>query len=119
LQNNGEGVAIYQPPFLHGINMKQLTKSESYRASLINAIDTKATTSTEDKVAYVGLALVQGSLLPSHFIGTMPHFSLPLGICLGLLCYQYRAWKQNDMVYTIGNLIGLALNGSMLIRIIL
>jgi hypothetical protein len=91
----------------------------SQRAILINSIDTKKSVSLEDKIAYVGLACVQGSLLPSHFVGTMPHWTLPTGICLGLLCYQYRAYKQKDMVYTIGNLIGLALNGSMLIRIII
>ena len=86
---------------------------------LINNIDTESTISFEDKIAYLGMAIVQGSLLPSHFMGTMPHWSLPTGICLGLLCYQYRAWKQNDMVYTLGNLIGLVLNGSMIIRIII
>ena len=91
----------------------------SQRAILINSIDTKKSVSLEDKIAYFGLACVQGSLLPSHFIGTMPHWTLPTGICLGLLCYQYRAYKQKDMVYTIGNLIGLALNGSILIRIII
>lgn len=94
-------------------------KALSQKTALINEVATKPSISLEDKIAYFGLALVQGSLLPSHFIGTMPHWSLPTGICLGLLCYQYRAWKQNDMVYTIGNMIGLALNGSMLIRIIL
>jgi hypothetical protein len=99
--------------------IKSIKKTTSHRATLINEIDSKSTISLEDKIAYLGLAMVQGSLLPSHFIGTMPHWSLPTGICLGLLCYQYRAWKQKDMVYTIGNLIGLTLNGSMLIRIIL
>ena len=99
--------------------IKSIKKTTSHRATLINEIDTQSGISLEDKIAYLGLAMVQGSLLPSHFIGTMPHWSLPTGICFGLLCYQYRAWKQKDMVYTIGNLIGLTLNGSMLIRIIL
>mgnify|MGYP000393943879 FL=1 len=99
--------------------IKSIKKITSHRATLINNIDTQSVISLEDKIAYLGLAMVQGSLLPSHFIGTMPHWTLPTGICLGLLCYQYRAWKQKDMVYTIGNLIGLTLNGSMLIRIIL
>lgn len=99
--------------------IKSIKKTTSHRATLINEIDSKSTISLEDKIAYLGLAMVQGSLLPSHFIGTMPHWSLPTGICLGLLCYQYRAWKQKDMVYTIGNLIGFTLNGSILIRIIL
>jgi len=91
----------------------------SQKVALINEVAIKPSISLEDKIAYIGLALVQGSLLPSHFIGTMPHWSLPTGICLGLLCYQYRAYKQGDMVYTIGNMIGLILNGSMLIRIII
>jgi len=108
-----KGVAITQPPFF------KERKALSQKNALINEVAIKPSISLEDKVAYLGLALVQGSLLPSHFIGTMPHWSLPTGICLGLLCYQYRAWKQNDMVYTIGNMIGLALNGSMLIRIII
>ena len=99
--------------------IKSIKKITSHRATLINNIDTQSVISFEDKIAYLGLVMVQGSLLPSHFIGTMPHWTLPTGICLGLLCYQYRAWKQKDMVYTIGNLIGLTLNGSMLIRIIL
>ena len=99
--------------------IKSIKKTTIHRATLINEIDSKSIISLEDKIAYLGLVMVQGSLLPSHFIGTMPHWTLPTGICLGLLCYQYRAWKQKDMVYTIGNLIGLTLNGSMLIRIIL
>jgi hypothetical protein len=91
----------------------------SHRANLINDIEIKTKISFEDKIAYLGMFLVQVSLLPSHYNGIMPHWTLPTGICLGLLCYQYRAWKQSDMVYTIGNMIGLILNGSMLIRIII
>ena len=72
---------------------------------------------TEDKVAYIGLCCVQLALLPSFFSTDLPHFSLPLMVFLGLICYQYRAWVQRDMVYTIGNTIGLILNCSMLIRI--
>lgn len=71
----------------------------------------------EDKVAYVGLCFVQLALLPSFFSTDLPHFSLPLMVFCGLLCYQYRAYVQRDMVYTIGNTIGIILNGSMLIRI--
>jgi len=73
----------------------------------------------EDKVAYIGLFLIQLALLPSHFSATLPHYSLPLMVFLGLICYQYRAFKQRDTVYTIGNIIGLLMNGSMLIRIFL
>ena len=71
----------------------------------------------EDKVAYVGLVCVQLALLPSFFSTDLPHYSLPLMVFMGLICYQYRAYVQRDMVYTIGNTIGLILNGSMLIRI--
>ena len=71
----------------------------------------------EDKVAYIGLFLIQLALLPSHFSAILPHYSLPLMVFMGLICYQYRAYVQRDMVYTIGNTIGLILNGSMLIRI--
>ena len=71
----------------------------------------------EDRVAYVGLCFVQLALLPSFFSTDLPHFSLPLMVFCGLLCYQYRAYVQQDMVYTIGNTIGIILNGSMLIRI--
>ena len=71
----------------------------------------------EDKVAYVGLICIQFALLPSFFSTDLPHYSLPLMVFMGLICYQYRAYVQRDMVYTIGNTIGLILNGSMLIRI--
>ena len=84
---------------------------------LAQTIETKTSMKFEDKVGFVGLVIVQGALLPSHFSGSFPHWSLPLGICCGLLCYQYRAWVQRDMVYTIGNITGLTLNGLMLIRI--
>ena len=71
----------------------------------------------EDKIAYIGLVCVQLALLPSFFSTDLPHYSLPLMVFMGLICYQYRAWVQRDMVYTIGNTIGLILNGLMLIRI--
>ena len=74
-------------------------------------------TPLEDKIAYVGVCFVQLSLIPSYIAETMPHFSLPLMVFIGLICYQYRAWKQTDMVYTVGNTIGLILNASVLIRI--
>ena len=71
----------------------------------------------EDRVAYVGLVCVQLALLPSFFSTDLPHYSLPLMVFMGLICYQYRAFIQRDMVYTLGNTIGLIMNGSMLIRI--
>ena len=71
----------------------------------------------EDKIAYIGLVCVQLALLPSFFSTDLPHYSLPLMVFMGLICYQYRALCQRDMVYTIGNTIGLILNASMLFRI--
>jgi hypothetical protein len=91
--------------------------SLSLKDKKIDMIDTKTKMKFEDKVGFLGLVIVQGALLPSHFAGTFPHWSLPAGICCGLLCYQYRAWVQKDMVYTIGNITGLTLNGLMLLRI--
>ena len=97
--------------------MRALKSSQlSQKDEMINTID-KPSMKFEDKVGFVGLVIVQGALLPSHFSGSFPHWSLPLGVCCGLLCYQYRAWVQRDMVYTIGNITGLSLNGLMLIRI--
>jgi hypothetical protein len=77
----------------------------------------KRKTPREDKIAYFGMVWIQFALLPSHFSTDLPHYSLPLMVFIGLICYQYRAWVQRDKVYTIGNSIGLVLNASMLIRI--
>ena len=101
--------------------IKQMRALKSSRLSdkevLIGTIETKTKMKFEDKIGFLGLVIVQGALLPYHFAGTFPHWSLPAGICCGLLCYQYRAWVQKDMVYTIGNITGLTLNGLMLLRI--
>jgi hypothetical protein len=101
------------------INQMRALKSSriSEKNEMMNAIEAKPSMKFEDRVGFVGLVIVQGALLPSHFSGSFPHWSLPLGVCCGLLCYQYRAWVQRDMVYTIGNITGLTLNGLMLIRI--
>ena len=101
------------------INQMRALKSSriSEKNEMMNAIEAKPSMKFEDRVGFVGLVIVQGALLPSHFSGSFPHWSLPLGVCCGLLCYQYRAWVQRDMVYTIGNITGLSLNGLMLIRI--
>jgi hypothetical protein len=103
--------------------IKQMRALDSSRLApspkeiMVSEIETKTSMKFEDKIGFLGLVIVQGALLPSHFSGTFPHWSLPLGVCCGLLCYQYRAWVQRDMVYTIGNITGLSLNGLMLIRI--
>ena len=95
--------------------ISDLGKSEKQR--LISSINGKVV-KLEDKVAYFGMVLVQGALLPSHFSGQFPHWTLPFFLVIGLCCYQYRAYVQKDVVYTIGNMTGIFLNGSMLIRII-
>ena len=97
--------------------MKQRTSLTNYtKGNLLSRVD-KRKIPKEDKVAYVGLILIQLALLPSHFSTTLPHYSLPLMVFIGLICYQYRAFIQRDMVYTLGNIVGLIMNGSMLIRI--
>jgi len=91
----------------------------SQKQKLLTAISTNGKVmKLEDKVAYFGMVLVQGALLPSHFSGILPHWSLPFFLVIGLCCYQYRAYVQRDVVYTIGNMTGIFLNGSMLIRIL-
>ena len=98
--------------------MKQRTSLTDYnKVNQLKAEIEKKRIPKEDKVAYVGLVCVQLALLPSFFSTDLPHYSLPLMVFMGLICYQYRAYVQRDMVYTIGNTIGLILNGSMLIRI--
>ena len=98
--------------------MKQRTSLTDYnKVNQLKAEIEKKRIPREDKVAYVGLVCVQLALLPSFFSTDLPHYSLPLMVFMGLICYQYRAYVQRDMVYTIGNTIGLILNGSMLIRI--
>ena len=102
--------------------MKQTLKQRKAlreKVRLQNELENKSSIKFEDKVAYFGMVIVQGSLLPSHFSGNFPHWSLPFLLVCGLCCYQYRAYVQRDMVYTIGNLLGIFLNGSMLFRIFL
>ncbi len=71
----------------------------------------------ENMIALLGILLIQGALLPSHFNGHLPHWSLPTLIFLGLCCYMYKAIKDDDWLYKLSNSIGMVLNGSMLIRI--
>ena len=104
-------------------NIRQMRALKSSRLAptekqvLVSDIETKTKMAFEDKIGFLGLVIVQGALLPSHFAGSFPHWSLPAGVCLGLLCSQYRAWVQKDMVYTIGNIKGITINGLMLLRI--
>ena len=71
----------------------------------------------ENIIAVLGIALIQGALLPSHIMGDLPHWSLPAMIFVGLCCYMYKAFIDDDWVYKLSNGIGMFLNGSMLIRI--
>ena len=77
------------------------------------------TYTSENIVALIGLGLVQGALIPSHIYGTYPDISLPALICAGLCCYLYKAIIDGDAVYILSNTIGLLLNGSMIIRILI
>ena len=72
-----------------------------------------------DAIALLGIILIQGALLPSHISGNFPDISLPILISLGLVCYMYKAILDNDWVYILSNTIGLILNSSMIIRILI
>ena len=73
----------------------------------------------ENILALIGIILIQGALLPSHISGHFPDISLPIFIFLGLLCYLYKAIIDADWIYILSNSIGLLLNGSMIIRILI
>ena len=70
-------------------------------------------------IAVLGILLIQGALLPSHLTGHFPDLSLPVLIFGGLLCYMVKALLDNDWVYILSNTIGLILNGTMIIRILM
>ena len=74
---------------------------------------------SENFVAVLGIVLIQGALLPSHFSGEFPPLSLPALVFLGLCCYMYKAIIDGDWVYILSNGIGLTLNGLMIARILL
>ena len=73
----------------------------------------------ENLVAIAGIGLIQGALLPSHFNGDFPHITLPTLVFLGLCCYMYKGIIDGDYVYILSNGIGMVLNASMIIRIII
>ena len=73
----------------------------------------------ENVTALIGIVLIQGALLPSHFSGHLPHISLPSLVFLGLCCYMYKGIVDRDFVYITSNGIGMVLNGSMIIRILI
>ena len=75
--------------------------------------------STENFIAVLGICLIQGALIPSHFTGEFPPLSLPCLVFSGLCCYMYKAIVDGDWVYMLSNGIGISLNGLMIIRIII
>ena len=85
----------------------------------MNKQDLKDQFTKRNIVAAFGILLIQGALLPSHLSGHFPALSLPVLIFLGLLCYLYKALLDNDWVYILSNIIGLTLNGLMIIRILI
>ena len=74
---------------------------------------------TENKIALIGIIFIQFALIPSHIKGHFPDISLPIFVIAGLLCYLYKAIIDNDWVYILSNCIGLLLNGSMIVRILM
>jgi hypothetical protein len=92
-------------------------------------IDLKENISTLDEVArsqrertsnllgLIGMVFIQGATLPSlvnviWFNGTPPPLTLLVGVFVGLLFYQARAFRnlKYEWVYAIGNTIGLTSN---------
>ena len=71
----------------------------------------------ENKIAVMGILLIQLALLPSNWTGDLPHISLPIMLLMGLCCYMYKAIKDQDIVYLLSNLIGMTMNTITLIRI--
>ena len=73
----------------------------------------------ENKIAVLGILLIQFALLPSNWTGDLHHISLPIMLLMGLCCYMYNAIKDQDVIYFGSNLIGLSLNTITLIRILI
>ena len=73
----------------------------------------------QDAIAVLGIILIQGALIPSHLSGHFPDLSLPVLIFGGLLCYMVKALLDNDWVYILSNTVGLIMNGTMIIRILM
>ena len=73
----------------------------------------------ENIIALIGIIFIQFALIPSHISGHFPDISLPIFIFSGLLCYLYKAIIDADWIYILSNSIGLLLNGSMIIRILM
>lgn len=78
----------------------------------------------EEFIGWLGLGLLQTNTLPSIYVAITENKSMPivsiLMILTGLSCYLYRAIKQNDKLYIVGNLMGIITNvillGIVLIR---
>jgi hypothetical protein len=74
----------------------------------------------ENMIGLVGLTVLQSNALPfllAAMRGEMPPTILPaLMTIAGLACYLYRAVKMRDLLYIIGNTVGIVSN-SLLIAI--
>jgi hypothetical protein len=68
----------------------------------------------EEVIGWVGLGCLQTNAIPAILkaIETghgMPILSIVM-ILIGLTCYLYRAVKQNDKLYIVGNMMGIITN---------
>lgn len=74
-------------------------------------------------IGYIGLLLVQLNVLPAILEAIKTGASAPIASILmmvvGLACYLYHSVKTGNMLYTIGNGVGLACNLVLLFAVIL
>jgi hypothetical protein len=77
---------------------------------------------SHDFVGYLGLALLQFNCIPAIIAALQQGHSTPLfGVFLtiaGLACYLYHAVIARNMLYIIGNTIGLVGNSVLLLAIL-
>ena len=91
------------------------------RVQMINAIEQRQIAHTKfvDKIGYVGLCLVQLSIIPNLIMGNaiLMHSALLIGLC----CYQYRNSYDDNVknykLYSLGNYTGITLNILMLAKL--
>ncbi len=73
----------------------------------------------ENLIGLLGLGILQANAFPfliAAINGDMPPTIAPaIMVFIGLACYQYRAIIQNDMLYIIGNTIGMVSNAILII----
>ena len=79
---------------------------------------------TSGIAGWVGMALLQGSTLPTLLNSIegnahLPSFAVTVMTWLGLSLYLWNSIATNNTLYTVGNAIGLTLNTIMIGLIIL